>query len=73
MSQIIKTLTKEELIDKYFEQEKLLEELNSNNKILSDELFLANNLFENSPTPMWEEDITDLINHIEVLKKNGIQ
>ncbi|MCW8850454.1 MAG: hypothetical protein OQJ81_10790, partial [Melioribacteraceae bacterium] len=72
MSLDIRSLTKEQLIDKYFEQEKLITKLNNKIDYLSNELSLSNNLFENSPTPMWEEDITDLMNHIENIKQNGI-
>ena len=71
MSLVIENLTKEELINKYYEQEDLINKLNSNINSLSDELSVSINLFENSPTPMWEEDITELINYIEKIKSKS--
>jgi len=40
---------------------------------MNDEYSTFKELFDSSPTPMWDEDITDLINHFNSLKKEGIK
>jgi PAS domain S-box-containing protein len=72
MEMDLQELSKEELISKFYEQDELIKSLNSKMESLNKEYSIYKELFENSPTPMWEEDITELISHLKSLQSSGI-
>jgi PAS domain S-box-containing protein len=72
MGTYLQELSKEELISKFYEQEELIKSLNSKMESLNREYSNYKELFENSPTPMWEEDITELISHLQSLQSSGV-
>lgn len=72
METLLENLSKEELISKFFEQEKSIKELNQKIESLNKNLTISEQLFESSPTPMWEEDITELIEFLDKLKLSGV-
>ena len=72
MSISLDKLSKEEIIEKYLEQEKQIKKFKAKIKDFQNDLYPSMNLFDNSPTPMWEEEITDLINYLGEIKNRGI-
>ena len=72
MNKSISDLTKDELVKICLEQEEHIQQMNVKVNQLSKEYLISHELFEYSPTPMWEEDITDLMEYLDSLKEDGV-
>ena len=68
----LQDLSKDQLVDRIKTLEHTVTELQNKNDSLFKENSRRKELFDFSPTPMWEEDITELIEHLNHLKQNGI-
>jgi PAS domain S-box-containing protein len=64
--------SREELIKLIHENEKKLNQLNEQLQFVEEENVRYKELFDNSRTPMWEEDITELILYLKNLKKDNV-
>jgi len=68
----LKALSKDELIEKYFDQERIIKDQNKRIEDLKKENSIFKELFDSSPTPMWEEDITELVDHLDLVRDSGV-
>lgn len=72
MTSMLTNFSKDELITELEKKEDEIRKLQQEFLIKDNNTTSYKELFFNSPTPMWEEEITELILHLNKLKKNGV-